>query len=505
MATNWETFPIQFTGGLITNKGRVEQGISAPGSATILQNFEPDVLGGYTRILGYTKFSSTGVTGTGQIQGVVGISSAEVLAVRDGEWFYSTGTSWTNKATLADPDILKIKYDTYNFAGITKTVIVDGVNDPVFFDHDAKTMTYMTAAPAEVTGSTSVKLFKSSLFYGQGRNLSFTVPYTEEDFSTGTGGGVINVGDDIIGLAVFRDQLIIFCLSRIFKLTGNSSEDYVLSSITDNTGCICGHTIQEVGGDIMYLGPDGVRWLSASERENDFGLSRASENIQKEILRITSTNCIYTSVTVANKNQYRLFTFIDSVEAASSKGFLSTSYANQTSSNNSWSTLKGFKVYDVSKVQARDREYIFFASDTDYVYRMESGNSFDGADIEAIFETPYMPISDPKKRKTIFKHSLYAQPRGNMNLTCTLRFDYSSNLGGQPSSFQITGGGGVAVYGDPLTVYGVAVYGYSSEEQYYSNTIGSGFVVALNYYNNSQEPPFNLNFGIIEYRENERR
>jgi hypothetical protein len=53
MSTRWESFPIKFEGGLITNLGRIEQGVQAPGSATILQNFEADVQGGYSRILGY--------------------------------------------------------------------------------------------------------------------------------------------------------------------------------------------------------------------------------------------------------------------------------------------------------------------------------------------------------------------------------------------------------------------------------------------------------------------
>jgi hypothetical protein len=63
----------------------------------------------------------------------------------------------------------------------------------------------------------------------------------------------------------------------------------------------------------------------------------------------------------------------------------------------------------------------------------------------------------------------------------------------------------VAIYGDPETIYGTALYGGSSDQELFTNTIGSGFVVALRYLSNSVDAPFNLNYVILEYRLNERR
>ena len=56
MPTNRETFPIQFSGGLISNMSPLQQGLQMPGSARILRNFEPSIEGGYKRILGYDKY-----------------------------------------------------------------------------------------------------------------------------------------------------------------------------------------------------------------------------------------------------------------------------------------------------------------------------------------------------------------------------------------------------------------------------------------------------------------
>ena len=56
MPTNRQTYPIQFSGGLITNMSPLQQGMQMPGSARILRNFEPSIEGGYKRILGYDKY-----------------------------------------------------------------------------------------------------------------------------------------------------------------------------------------------------------------------------------------------------------------------------------------------------------------------------------------------------------------------------------------------------------------------------------------------------------------
>ena len=39
MATDWQTFPLEFKGGLISNLSPLQQGTNAVGSDTILENF----------------------------------------------------------------------------------------------------------------------------------------------------------------------------------------------------------------------------------------------------------------------------------------------------------------------------------------------------------------------------------------------------------------------------------------------------------------------------------
>lgn len=504
MAVRWQTFPIKFEGGLISNLGKLEQGIAAPGSATTLQNFEVSIKGGYDKVLGYEKFSTTVVPNTGQIVGVITPGINEVLVLRNSNYYYSTGTSWTNKGTTSSGGQSYLDFDTYKFAADKKTVVVDGVNVPAFFNHTSKALAFSSTTEPEVIGAKSVKVFKNHLFYGKNNFLTFAAPFTDDDFTPANGAGQINIGDDIVDLIVFREQLIIFCVNSIYRLTGNTLADFILQPITRNTGCIAPKTVQEVGGDIMYLGPDGIRYLSATERVGDFGLTRASEKIQQEVVNLTSGNPRFSSVTISKKNQYRIFSFLSSVLKEFSEGFIATKFSNQTVEDIAWSKQKGIKVHSIDKVLDNDSEFIAFCSDTDYVYRLDSGSSYDGANIECIFETPYMPISDPKIRKTFYKHTLYVKPNGLMNLMCGLRFDYLQSDVKQPPVFYLSANASGSIYGSSSTVYGSALYGSSSEGQYYDNVLGSAFVVALRYYDNSTNPSFNLNFANLEFRQNER-
>jgi hypothetical protein len=505
MPTNWETFPIKFEGGLRTDLGRLDQGMQFPGTATSLVNFEPSIRGGYQRIEGFNKFDPADVDPlqTNPVKGVIVVDEVRALARKGGSYYLSSGSGWTNKGTVGTTGALKINFDFFNFDGTNKIVIVDGVEDPAFYNTDTNTLTFDTAAPTNATGSYLVKVFKNHIFFANGNLLTFTAPYEETNYDTGDGAGQINIGADITGLVVFREQLIIFTTNSISRITGNTSSDFVLQPIADNTGCLCPYTIQEVGGDILYLGPDGVRWLSATAKNNDFGLDRASANIQDEILDIISLNCNYSSIVLRSKNQYRLFAYVQSTPKSLSNGFIATKYSEQDVSNIAWSQTRGIKVYSANSRQFRDREVVLFTSDDGYVYRMESGNRLDTLPIPFSFETPYMPITDPRVRKTMYKHSLYIKSQGVIDLTCRLKLDYAPSGSIQPAPFNLNGGSAVSIYGQ--AVYGTGIYSSVVADTFVNQTVGSGFVVALRYDGESTTPPFILNHAILEFSVNERR
>ena len=132
MPDAWETFRIEFKGGLVTNLSPLQQAINAPGSARILRNYEPSIDGGYKRIQGYEKFDSAIIAPYGNPV-VHGASQ--------------TGTSLTLRAIHTTPAV----GDTLTIAGVsgTYTVASGGVSYTAARDEVTLTLTgSLASSPA---------------------------------------------------------------------------------------------------------------------------------------------------------------------------------------------------------------------------------------------------------------------------------------------------------------------------------------------------------------------
>ena len=725
MPTAWQTFPVEFGGGLITNISPLQQGLKAPGSARELRNFEPSIEGGYRRIQGYNKYNETTVpvygepkvqgsgqtgttlnlanifvaplvgdtfilpggptakvdgaisatttlvidntvgtilagmlvTGTG-ISGVVTVASvtnpttielstaqtlndnvdltfstiytistsafdstnktasldisptlvsspadqaavtfinntnlisgiayfdSEVVAYRDGAfWSNDTVGTWTliNKPsygtvlvngasqtgstldidgltgvpyqgdtfTIAGVDnvytvtaeptvndlgeatitiapslasspaddaaitwlqsdrasINKVRYDRYNISGTPTIMFVDGVNYPA--KYDGTTFTTLNEAPVDLIGSSFVVNFKNQLFFGNNNQVIFTAPYTDDNFTAAAGGGTIGLSEDITGLIVYREQLIVFTRRKIFRLTGNTIADFVLQPITLDIGCVAPDTVQEVGGDVMFMAPDGLRLLGATDRIGDFGLSTASKPIQDIMTNFTSSHTHFASCVIRGKSQYRVFGYASSISQTSSIGILGTQFADQSSQGMAWARLRGIYVYVVDSYYDDDEEeLIVFANKDGYVYRMEAGSSFDGANIRASFSTPFFSINDPRIRKTMYKLTTYVDPRGAVSGTATPKYDFDppNTPTATPISFGNSTTSTAAFYGN--STFGVARYGGKLVNVFTKQIIGSGRTVSIQYIFDGTDPEFSLDAMTLEFATNDRQ
>jgi len=657
MPTAWETFPIELRGGLVTNISPLQQGLTAPGSARRLVNFEPSNEGGYRRIAGYDKFSSnfvppygeplvqgSGQTGTTlilanvfeapqigntlSISGVTGTytvsaasfdslsntvtltlttslasSPADKAAVtfgnttsliegivyfqqkslvqRGGNLWESDGATWerVNKpsygtvlvngadqtgtslvvdgltgtpqvgdtfsiagvqkvytvtaavtvtsggATLTiSPSLAsspadnaaitmlgsdrslgsKLRFVRYNFTGSSMIAAVDNQNTP--FKYDGETFSILSNAPSDVIGAEHIAEFKNHLLFAKGNALSFTAPYTDNDFTPANGAGTITTPHKITGLIVFREQLIIFSTNQTHRLTGNTIADFQLQPISLDIGCVRSDTIQEVGGDIVFLGPDGVRLLSATDRIGDFGFAVASRPIQTEVAAVVSGNTSFTSCVIRGKNQYRMFGFTDTQSQGSAAGVLATQFADQTAQGMAWAELSGLPVYVADSIYsaADSREVIVFAHKDGLVYRMESGNSFDGRNINASYYSPHLSITDPKLRKTFYRLSTYVKPTGSITGVATTRLDFDQPGVIQPGPVTLSNQTESAAFFGTAT-FGSAVYGGKLQYVFTSPMVGSGFTVSLQFIFDGTDPPFSLDAIILEYLTNDRQ
>jgi len=407
-------------------------------------------------------------------------------------------TFLTTDRTLGD----KHRWDEYRFASTNKIVFVDGTNAPAYYD--GTTFTVMNDASANVVGAEHVVVFKNHVFFGKDTYLNFSAPYDEDNFNVGDGAGEIDVGSEITGLFVFREQLIIFCKEKILRLVGTTVADFQLQPITDDIGCIETDTIQEVGGDLIFLAPDGLRMLSGTERIGDFGLAVVSKVIQSEFDNFITLSTSYASVVIREKSQYRLLGYNNNITKDSALGILGTQFAGQGGEGMGWSELRGIKAYVAYSIYTGTTETILFANNDGYVYQMEDGNSFNGSDIIATFSTPFVPLDDPRLRKTFYKLVMYTDPQGSVNADVSLKLDFDTTGTIQPQPIAFSNATQtVGFYGQ--ATYGQAVYGTKLKKIFETQTIGSGFTVSLQFTSEGTDPPFSLDAATLEYALHGRR
>jgi hypothetical protein len=509
MADAWQTYPFEFRGGLITNLAPTQQGVQAPGSARILRNFEPSIFGGYRRVEGFSKFDTNALSNTGVVRGLTRYNS-QVYAVRGNDLFRSAGSGWTqisDNGSFSSAGVTiggsgKVRFLKYDFDGTEKLMLVDDTGKP--FRFDGSTFAQLSSLSSDTSGASFIVNFKNHIVLGNGKKIVFSAPYEDDDFTVANGGGIINVADEITGLTVFREQLIVFCKTSIFVLNGNSVADFTLQPVSRDLGCVAPDTIQEIGGDIIFLGPDGLRLFSATDRIGDFSLGAVSKTIQSEMLDLISSGASgFTSTVIREKSQYRIFAFLSSGAIEGAKGIAATQLQEGVVFND----LRGINAHVAHSEYEEFDELIYFANNDGYVYQMESGNTFDGTNIIASFATPFVPLNDPSVRKTIYKGTAYLKINGAFELRQTLQFDYAQ-AGSNQSSEQLDSSSSATVtYGSATYGASTSIFGTAPDAIFNVQTRGSGFVVSILYetLGSSTDAVFTIDSATLQYITNARR
>ena len=394
------------------------------------------------------------------------------------------------------------RFNDFNFDGTEKVVFVDGANYPMTWGL-FEGLTVLSGT-VDVKGSTVVAPYKNHMFFGNGSSLIFSAPFAQNDFSAGSGAGTIVLPHEITGLIIFREKLIVFTESSIHQVSGSSSSDFTLTNISDELGCSEPDTIQEVGGDIMFLGPDGLRLLGATARIGDFSLGLASRAIQDELSAVTSGLEHLTSLVVRDKSQYRVLGCSFGQSEGVSYGFIGVQFSDQEASGFSWSKTEGIKAYRTTSTVTGSSEVIQFVGETGYVYNLESGNDFDGTSIVSYYSTPFMAINDPRIRKTLYKATTYYDPEGSVTGSLSFRYDFEGPNVIQPEARPLAGGGNFTFFGS--SVFGSGNFGGTPNTVLETPATGSFFTVSLQYeFTGESEPPFVIDTILLEYSDNDRK
>jgi len=504
---------VSLGGGLILNKDVFSM---SPGEALQLQNFEPDIEGGYKKILGTSKYNTNivpQVSSSSERVVFSAIFNDVVLAGRGGSIHRgSSGSgSWTSTITGLGTPTQNYEHRLFNFDGTDKIIITTGTSNPQILNTSFST----TVVDASGTSNFKfVEIFKNHIFFaGHSNNIqevSFMGPNQTNDFQSGNGGGTIKVDTEIVGLRTFRNSLIIFGKDKIFKLTGTSSANFAITPITRNIGCVDGRSIQELGGDVIFLAPDGLRTIAGTERIDDTELGTVSKQVQKRINEITTHNI--NSLVIRSKSQYRIFfpTSTSQTEDGA-RGLLSVIKANPNTGSLGfeYADIKALKVSSTDSDFISDTETIIHGGYDGFVYQQESGNVFTRADsttnISSIYRSPDMTMGDPGIRKNMQKVIWNINPTGTLASSFLLEYDFSDINVAQPEPYTLEATGNIAQYGLNSSVYGFAVYGSLGSNLIRQSVEGSGFTVATKILDATNNSPVALKGFELEFTAGGRR
>ena len=443
-------------------------------------------------------FTYTGVTTT-SFTGVTRATSSTTAAAHSTKTVISE--SWTERDT-GRTNAAKYKFERFNFDGSDKFIIVDQANAPTVFNTSLAATDVSTSS---VAGAKHVAAFKNHMFYSgmssTPQEVVFSKPFDEDDFTSADGAGSIKVDDTIVALKVFREDLFIFCENRIFKLSGTTSTNFAVTPVTRNIGCVNGDTVQEFAGDLIFLGPDGLRTIAGTARIGDVELGTISSNVQSLFREQLSDSGSFTSLVIPDKTQYRIF-FSKSGGAESATTGVICVLKQQSFE---FAQLKGIKPACTDSVVESGNVIPIHGSFDGYVYRQDQGNTFNGTLVEAKYRSPDLTFGDPGIRKHMQRININYAPESTIDADMFVRYDYESQDSSRPAAYPLDTTDVAGTYG-AVSVYGNATYGGPSQPIVRKSVEGSGFAVALRVEDGATSTgPYSLKGFQMEYQLGARR
>ena len=459
-----QPYTVACAGGLVTSSNAIDL-LKTPGVATELKNFEVSTKGGYRRINGFTKFGGgSAVQPSGSSDTILGVfpyADGAIVCVSDDIYFTNNGTSYLqiNKLSAGGGD----NHTTFTgksatartgqgqcqfvlFEGATfdygEVIIADGANKPWAFRMEGtgalNTRTFFTEE-ITVDGTNGVKYIAIHdhhlIAAGVENNLNtvYYSVYNDPNNFTGTGAGSVTISDQVQGIKGFRTDLIVFAENSIHKLINiNDSSNIRIDPITENVGCLSGYSIQEIGGDLIFLAPDGLRTVAGTARIGDVELGTVSSNIQNIVSDLAESINLYTisSVVLREKSQYRLFYTNTGAADSTQRGIIGTLRPNGFQ----WSETRGLEVTAIGSGFDNNGIEQYYHGDTNgNIYQHDTGDDFNGTAILARYTTPDYDYGDLGTLKTLHYLRVSMATEGIVEPDVQIKFDFNSTDVPQPT------------------------------------------------------------------------
>ncbi|MEQ1888652.1 MAG: hypothetical protein ABL951_05660 [Alphaproteobacteria bacterium] len=343
-----------------------------------------------------------------------------------------------NSSAITLPAGGRYEFRNHNFLGGSATQRMYGVNGVgTAFEFDG-TVFVPIFTGMTVDTPNHIEIHKGHLFLafpgGSLQHSGVGAPYA---WSVILGAAELGIGDDITGLlSGYARAMVIFGRNSTNILFGSSSADWELDNVSNESGAV--EWTSQMMLKPVYYDDGGVRSLAATQAFGDFQVGVLSEMVQP-LVNLKKRNSLpaVASLRVKSKNQYRLFysdgscLVMDMSAGQRKPEFAPLNY--------------GKVIRCCASVEASDgSEALLFGSDDGYIYHLDKGTSFDGAEVEAYLRLAFNNIGSPHMHKRFFGASAQVTASSGTEIFAAADFSYAGpdQVGTGEVSSDVEGGGG---------------------------------------------------------------
>lgn len=418
-----------------------------------------------------------------------------------------TVIGWTAVTTAGSPTMTGVdvvRFERYNW---TEEILLltDGVNPAAKYNGTTYTQITHTNAPNNPKFSSA---FANHLWLAgdpdEPFNIYFSSPNADTDFDPANGAGVVNIGFTVTQLKAFRNQLYVFGQNQIKRIIGDNFSNFTVENVTNDLGCVAPDTVVEFGGDIIFLGPDGIRPISGTSRIGDVELETVSREIQKTFENYTANEDVtkLKALVIRRKSQFRLF-----FEANTSLSLLAAIRKGPTAQSTfEYSQLVGVEATAVASGYIGQFEFVLHGDSTGKVHKQEEGDSFAGSEIFSVYQTPYYFMGDPEVRKVFYKVKTFLKTEGEALINVGIDFNFGDSEINTPENFSLTTAGAASLFDNASTIFDTTdIYDGNPSPTRSTNISGSGDSISVSYVTNSTSPSHTIQAVSILYGTGDRR
>lgn len=425
-ATGWVAMPtlrrLPFTlGSTEIVVGDIVTGASAGGSARVV-----DVV------------VDTGTFGTADAAGYLVVADLSGT-ISNAEWLQVGGSDVARAGSISAYNIGpggRVRWLSHNFYGASNLYRLYGATgaSPAFeLIPDEGVVLIETGMAVD----TPERIFEISNHLGltfPGGSVQFSAILNPRSFEVVLGAGEIGFGTDVTDVVQANETAVaIFGKEKIGVLQGSDRENFALDVLTEEAGADADSAQQMAR--TLYMDLRGLRSLDATQAFGNFKTGALSGRFEKYLnSKRKSGATIVGSFVVKTKSHYR---------AIWSDG---TGFAVNMGGKNAEAIpfdLGDMRPFSFGRGELSDGEGVFVGGEDGYVYRLDSGNSFDGDQIKGFISTGFLQWGGEQEWR-IHKCVCELDAPASAHLSITAQFNYADGdvpISGA-NSFNVTGSGG---------------------------------------------------------------